>query len=45
MHCLLAAYGAAPIEERVSPVQANPNTVTADKPSPARQYTRVRKPQ
>jgi hypothetical protein len=41
--CVFALSGQR--EKRVSPVQANPNTVTADKPSPARQYTQVRKPQ
>jgi hypothetical protein len=30
-------------EKKVSPIQANPSPVTADKPSPARQYTQVKK--
>src|SRR5438132_13604072 len=41
--CVFAQSGQR--EKKVSPIQANPSTVTADKPSPARQYTQVRKPQ
>jgi hypothetical protein len=39
--CVFAQSGQR--EKKVSPVQVNPSTVTADKPSPARQYTQVRK--
>jgi hypothetical protein len=41
--CVFAQSGQR--EKRVSSVQANPSTVTADKPSPARQYTQVKRPQ